>query len=429
MTTWKSTKFRGVRYREHPTRKHGIQSDKYFSIRYQRDGKRVEEGLGWASEMDPKDKKHWTAEKAALMLADLKAAAKGIEDGPTRLAEKRAIVQAEKEAVEAEKKRIEIESITFGQFFEKTYLPISETGKKLETTRKEKEHFHNWIQPIIGSAPLKDVKPFQIEKIKKNVLDAGKSPRTLEYILATIRQTWNLARRDGYVHDEAPTKNVKIPRIDNRRQRFLSPDEARALLDHLEIRDMMVYRMALVSLFAGLRAGEIFGLKWGHIDLDRGIIHVVDPKGVKNRVAYMPAKLMEMFGQMTQGSHDDLIFKCKDAKTGKEGKQIENTPRAFFAALKDLGFNAGVSDPRRRVCFHTLRHTFASWHVASGTDLYTVKELLGHSVMAMTERYAHLGVNAMQSATRNIEGFIEQSGKAEKEISRMAVQSRPATKP
>lgn len=62
---WHSTGFKGVRYRKHPTRKHGVSYDKYFSIRYQRDGKRVEEGLGWASEK-------WTAEKAALTLAEIK---------------------------------------------------------------------------------------------------------------------------------------------------------------------------------------------------------------------------------------------------------------------------------------------------------------------------------------------------------------------
>ncbi len=49
-TEWKSTKFTGVRYREHPTRKHGIQKDKYYAVRYQKNGKRKEEGLGWASQ-------------------------------------------------------------------------------------------------------------------------------------------------------------------------------------------------------------------------------------------------------------------------------------------------------------------------------------------------------------------------------------------
>ena len=61
MAKWEATNFKGVRSRQHATRKHGIQPDTYFSLRYQFDGKRKEEGLGWQSE-------GWTAEKAALKL-------------------------------------------------------------------------------------------------------------------------------------------------------------------------------------------------------------------------------------------------------------------------------------------------------------------------------------------------------------------------
>ncbi len=52
--------------------------------------------------------------------------------------------------------------------------------------------------------------------------------------------------------------------------------------------------------------------------------------------------------------------------------------------------------------FHTLRHTFASWLVKMG-DLYTVKELIGHSTLAMTERYAHLGQDNLRSAVKKLE--------------------------
>jgi integrase len=99
--------------REHPTRKHGVGRDRYFAIRYQRDGKRVEEGIGWASELDPKDKKHWTAEKAAIVLAGLREAARGLEKGPTRLSEKREIEDSLKEAEKVEQERLEKEAVTF----------------------------------------------------------------------------------------------------------------------------------------------------------------------------------------------------------------------------------------------------------------------------------------------------------------------------
>ena len=62
---WIGTKYPGIRYYEHPTRKHGIKRDRYYAIRYQKDGKRVEEGLGFTSE-------GWTLQKAVLQLAEFK---------------------------------------------------------------------------------------------------------------------------------------------------------------------------------------------------------------------------------------------------------------------------------------------------------------------------------------------------------------------
>jgi site-specific recombinase XerD len=56
-----------------------------------------------------------------------------------------------------------------------------------------------------------------------------------------------------------------------------------------------------------------------------------------------------------------------------------------------------------------LRHTFASWLVENGTDLYVVKELMGHSTIAMTERYSHLGNNARQEAIRKFDIIINKA--------------------
>ena len=65
--------------------------------------------------------------------------------------------------------------------------------------------------------------------------------------------------------------------------------------------------------------------------------------------------------------------------------------------------------------FHTLRHTFASWLVMQGIDLFTVKELLGHQTIAMTERYAHLAPDAMRGAVSAIEETV-MPGKAREVI-------------
>ncbi|TSA09601.1 MAG: site-specific integrase [Deltaproteobacteria bacterium] len=402
---WISTKFKGVRYYEHPTRKHGVKKDRYLAVRYQRDGRRIEEGIGWTSERDPEDDQNWTEAKAALVLERLRGAAKhGKKEAPTRIGEKRALEKQRKEAEKAAQELAEKENVTFGHYFENVYFPTAKTGKKKDTTRKGKEHFKKWIAPVIGNTPLKDVKPFAIEKIKKNMLDAGKTPRTLQYVFATIRQTWNMAKRDVLVSSDSPTKQVKVPKVDNRRVRFISHDEAKTLLEALQAKDPLTYNLALLSLHTGLRMGEIAALKWSHIDLDRGLITIMDPKGGEGRAAFMTEKIKGMFQPMTRQNLDHYVF------TDRKGERLKDTPRVFFEIVKDLGFNNGISDLRQRVVFHTLRHTFASWHVEAGTDLYTVKELLGHSVIAMTERYSHLGKNTLQNATRNLERSIDSAG-------------------
>jgi site-specific recombinase XerD len=57
--------------------------------------------------------------------------------------------------------------------------------------------------------------------------------------------------------------------------------------------------------------------------------------------------------------------------------------------VQKLGFNKGVTDYRHKVVFHTLRHTYASWLVMKGVDLYTTQNLMGHKNSTMTQRYAH----------------------------------------
>jgi integrase len=147
-------------------------------------------------------------------------------------------------------------------------------------------------------------------------------------------------------------------------------------------------------------------LKWSHIDLGRGIIRVMDPKGGEGRAAFMTEKIKAMFEAMKRRGPDDYVF------TKKSGEPLKGTPREFSEVVADLGLNNGITDRRQRVCFHTCRHTFASWHVTAGTDLYTVKELLGHSVIAMTERYSHLSPGTLQNAMSNLERAIER-GKVE----------------
>jgi integrase len=382
---WQSTPLKGVRFYQHPTRKHGVKYDRYYAIRYQKDGQRKEEGCGWASE-------GWTAEKAFRTLGDLRDAAQKGEPGH-RLSERRET----KRKAEAEQAR---GRVTMAKFWEETYLPQAQADKGKETVIAERSRYKKWISPALGSLPIKSISPIHVEKIKSEMAKAGKAARSIQYALAILRQIINEAKRRSVFAGENPVGQVRFPKVDNRRLRFLSKAEADTLLATLLTCDRTVWEMSLLSLHCGLRAGEIFKLTWADIDFDRKVLTVKDSKNGRTRYAFMTASVHDMLKAKEAGTASTLLY-----PKPQKGDTRREAPRLFQEVVDELGMNTGIEDRRDKVVFHTLRHTFASWLVQAGVDLYRVKELMGHSVMAMTERYAHLAPDAGRVSVEVIERF------------------------
>lgn len=395
---WLKTNYPGVRYREHLTRKKGIKKDRYYTIRYYiDDGQRKEEGLGWSSE-------GWTAEKAAQQLSELKKARRTGE-GPLSLKEKRDSETERREQEAKLKIQEEINNITFHDFFYKSYYPTAQTSKKKSSYEKEEQHFRLWIEPVLGSLLFKDIKPFTIERIKKNMMDKGLSSRMVEYVLATIRQIWNQAIRDEMVSSESPTKKVRLVKIDNRRLRFLNHEEANLLLNALKVRDKQIYLISLLSLHTGMRMGEIFKLKWGDVDIKQGMITIKDAK-TGNRTAFMTGLLKDAFKEMIKTNNDDFLFLSPLSKA-----PFKEMPKIFSIIVNEVGLNKDITDSRQKIVPHSLRHTYASWLVQDGVDLYTVQKLMGHGSITMTQRYAHLSPKTLQEAVKTLEKGIKNSNK------------------
>ena len=99
----------------------------------------------------------------------------------------------------------------------------------------------------------------------------------------------------------------------------------------------------------------------------------------------------------TERNNQDFVF------PDVNGNKIVSVSGACARAVDAIGLDEGITDSRMKVVFHTLRHTYASWLVEKSVALYTVKELIGHSSLPMTERYSHVGENALTSAIRKLE--------------------------
>ena len=394
MAKWQKTQFTGVEFYSHETRKHGIKFDHYYRGRFTYRGKTYISGWGWSSE-------GWTPSKAFAKLQEYRHNAKAGK-GPTTFKGEQAEREAEK-ARQAEQDRLQAkEKITFSQFFETEYLPEAKQNVKKRTLDTQKGHYRYWLKPVLGKLTFKQITPFHLKKIKKNMLKAGRSPRTLQNCFATFRQTWNAARLQDLTNEDTPTREVKIPKFNNKRERYLSRDEADSLLTELMRRSTQLYNISLLAIRTGARAGELFSLVWGGVDLENGVLTVPDNKSSdKTRYLYLTKDTKAMLaGLQNNQPKSELVFK------DKKGHKIKEISKAFGEAVKALGLNDGVTDRRQRVCFHTLRHTFASWHVQSGTRLYIIKELLGHSSIQLTERYSHLQKEGLQKAVKEFDEHL-----------------------
>lgn len=361
--------FQGVRYVESEN------GDRCFYIRYRDlNNKQIEEKIGWASE-------GITPQQAQLIRNErIKA---------IRLGDEVVTIQSRRKT-----------SLAFGDFFEDRYITNALVNKKKITVETEMFVYKKWIKPIIGNKALKNITPFDLERIKKTMKDAGKSPRTIKYAVSIVRQTFNKATEWGLYDNINPASKVKTPKENNKRSRFLTHTEAKELLLSLKTRSKQFYEISLLSLFTGMRAGEIFNLKFGDIDLDNGIIHIKSPKNGEDRVAYITPEIKEILAPK-KGKSNEYVFKDKN------GNKIKEVSNAYDRAVKRLGLNNGIEDRKDKVVFHTLRHTFASWLVMKGTPLYTVSKLMGHKSITMTERYSHLSPDTKRQATEKLTGILD----------------------
>lgn len=389
MTKWITTKFPGVRYREHKSRKHGIKKDKYFSIRYTLDGKQIEEGIGWATA-------GWTTERVSEELSRLKRSQR-TGKGAQSLSEARKIENRRRQAEAERKKRDAIKAITLDQFWEKHYLPHQLIEKKKQTMRTEASYYKNWIRPLVGNKQLSQITTFDLERVKKKLRDAGRAPKTIRDNYALVRQIINRAETLDMYSGKNPFRLIKKedkPKTgDNRRDRYLTHEESEILLKALAEKSPDLHDMAMLALDCAPRAGEIFGLDWRDIDLERGVVTFRKTKNNKVRHIPMTQRVREMFQARKAGAQSEIVF---PARENRRKKEVSNT---FAAVVEDLGLNAGVADRLNKVVFHTLRHTCASWLANARVPIFTIKEYLGHSQISQTVRYSHLDPQALKEAT------------------------------
>ena len=140
----------------------------------------------------------------------------------------------------------------------------------------------------------------------------------------------------------------------------------------------------VIALNTGLRLGELLGLNWIYADLSRGVIRLEITKSGRRREVPLNGDSYQALVSLTPKA-EGRVFQTRFIKTAYNNA-------VAIAKLDDVNF-------------HTLRHTFASWAVMRGVSLKELQELLGHSSLAMTMRYAHLAPEHLRAAVSRLEGL------------------------
>jgi integrase len=201
--------------------------------------------------------------------------------------------------------------------------------------------------------------------------------------LALLRHLLRLAHEEWEAIDNVP--RIRLEKEPQGRLRWLTQEEITRLLHAAAKSKNKELRAAvIVALNTGLRLGELLGLTWDRIDLSRGVIRLELTKSGRRREVPLNAE-----------SYAALV-----SLNPKEFGRVFST-RSIRKAYENAVTNAKLDD----VNFHTLRHTFASWAVMRGVSLKELQELLGHSSLAMTMRYAHLAPERLRSAVTRLEGL------------------------
>jgi integrase len=224
----------------------------------------------------------------------------------------------------------------------------------------------------LGGKDLEHINRAVLEHIVAAKLTQGCSNATVNRTMALVRAILRKCANEWEWLDRSPS--ARMLKESRRRIRFLTREEAQTLLAELPEH---LAAMATFSLATGLRRANVTGLQWTQVDVVRRLAWIHPDQAKARRAIAVPlnAEAVDLLGKRV-GTHPTHVFSFQ----GKPIAQVSTM--AWYAALK----RAGISDFR----WHDLRHTWASWHVQSGTPLFALQELGGWESPEMVRRYAHL---------------------------------------
>jgi integrase len=365
------TKYPGVFFRE-SKRIGGNGTEKVFYILFKKDGKGYEEKAGrqYSDGMTP-------ARAAYVRSERIEGKRKSRKE-----------IRAQEEAV----KQAEADKWTVDRLWEK----YKKENPKLKGWPTYESTYNLHIKPNFANKEPKDILPLDIRRIKNKLLKK-RSPQTVFHVIEQLRRIINFGVNnklcDG-IDFKINKKSRLLPKVDNIKTEKLTDAQLVKLLKAIDAdQHPQAGSMMKFVLFTGCRRGELFRLRWKHINFEDGFIKLINTKGGKNQLIPLNDAARDLLSNHTR-TESPYVF------PGRNGGQRVNIGKQ----VRKIADNAQL--PKSFRPLHGLRHVYASMLANSGkVTMYTLQKLLTHKDSKMTERYSHLRNATLKNAS-NLAGQI-----------------------
>ena len=284
-----------------------------------------------------------------------------------------------------EEKATAKQSPTFATFMAERYMPFVKGYKK--SWDCDDSLLRNHLLPVLGKKHLDEITKHDVISFHHGMRAKGYAVGTCNRCLIMLRYAMNLALKweiPGITKN--PTKDAALFENHNKKERFLSSQEAQRLYEAVKNSDnpMLQYIVPMLIL-TGARKREVLDAKWEDFDLIRRQWRIPITKSGRPRHVPLSEGVLQLLASIPQGKGCDPVF--ANPKT----KMAYNS---VFFSWNTARKSVGLGDVR----MHDLRHSFASFLVNAGRSLYEVQKILGHTQIKTTQRYAHLSQDTLLEA-------------------------------
>jgi len=317
------------------------------------------------------------------------------------------------------KKEKPVQKLTYGEYLKEHYEPwvVSHRKSGLETMKTIKSAFH-----FLLHQPLEDLSSIALEQWRTKRVNEGRKNATINRQITALQASINWGVKHEFIKENPLARLGRLREHDSdTRVRYLTDEERARLMKALDEREAEIRAarirhnewalergyervpeikgeyadylkpMILLSLYTGVRQGNLFSLVWGDIDFSTRTMALRASVSKASKTQNLPlnsfaVKVLSAWrDQSTNVAGNALVF-----PSPRGGGKFDNCKKAWVALMKD----AQIENFR----WHDMRHDFASQLVMKGVDLNTVRELMGHADLKMTLRYAHLAPEFKRAA-------------------------------